>query len=435
MTTRTNYAAPPTLVARLPIHFFAIATVFFCAGTLATPYVVSDLVVFFYQPRVLALTHTFTLGWITATIMGVMYRYVPALTRHPLPYPRLATAQLALFLIGVIGLIAHMALNSWVGTWFSAGVLVISVLMFAGNLSACLMPKFGAGVAESGMMIAILFLLTAAVLGLLMALDKTFNFLPGSVLTNIAGHADFAAIGWVTLTICAASYRFLPAFLLPKLELPRAAIWQLYGLAIGVVALGVTLIARAPGAVLWTALIEVSLISYIVTIGRLIRSRRMPFDWTARHAIAGIAWLVIAGILGMQLAWIGASSEVGNRLAGAYGALGLVGWITNFIIGMSYHLFPGFVARARAVLQWPACTVSELSVARPRPFVFFALNAGILILASGLIAASTMIAAFGAIAIAAGALVYCPMTWWTLSYAYRRGVPVAAKTEFRIIPN
>src|SRR5208282_2495310 len=105
-----------------------------------------------------------------------------------------------------------------------------------------LYAQLGRGVAETGMFLSTCFLFVAASIGFVLSLDKTYNFLGGDVLSNLAGHVHFAAIGWVTLTICAVSYRMLPAFLLPKIHLPKSALWQLWALAIGAIALGVTLL-------------------------------------------------------------------------------------------------------------------------------------------------------------------------------------------------
>ena len=125
-------------IGRLPIHFFITAMIFFACGVAAAPFLVSQVVDFFYQPPILALVHTFTLGWITAAIMGVMYRFVPSLTRHPIAFPRMAMWQLVLFIIGTIGIISHFANGIWVGTWFSAGILIVSIAMFAANMVPCL---------------------------------------------------------------------------------------------------------------------------------------------------------------------------------------------------------------------------------------------------------------------------------------------------------
>jgi hypothetical protein len=423
-------------VVRLPIDFFVIAVIAFAGGVTAAPWLVDSVIGFFYGAGILALVHVFTLGWITTAIMGVMYRYVPALTRRPLPFPRLAIVQLILFLIGASGMVAHFAIGNWAGTWSAAIVVVISVLLFAVNMFACLGPQVGRGVAETGMFIAITFLLVAAGLGLTLALDKTFYFLGGRVLTNLAGHAQLAAVGWVTLAICSVSYRMIPAFLLPRIQLPRSALWQIYALAGGIVGLALTLIFGLGGLTFWSAEVTLSLVMYLVIMARLVSTRRMPLDWTARHAMAGCAWLMIAAALGIALSRIGAQSETGNRLVAAYGALGLLGFMSNFIMGMSYHLFAGFVTRVRTAAGWPAVTAADLSLPRPRLFVFLSFNTGMAALAAGFFTDMRIPALAGTIVIAVGGLVYSATMLWTLSYAYRRTIPAAAaNAPLRIIPN
>jgi len=69
--------------AAISASFFALSVFSFACGVSALPFIVPRAAEFFYQAIPLAITHIFTLGWITAAIMGVMYRYVPALTRSP----------------------------------------------------------------------------------------------------------------------------------------------------------------------------------------------------------------------------------------------------------------------------------------------------------------------------------------------------------------
>ncbi|MBI2902198.1 MAG: hypothetical protein HYY12_01235 [Candidatus Methylomirabilis oxyfera] len=431
---RHHPSAGQLRLARLPIHFFAVAVTSFGLGVVAAPSLVDDLLDFFYQPWPLALTHTFTLGWITATMMGVMYRYVPALTKRQLRFPRLASLQLWLFIVGVAGMVVHLAIGRWIPTWLAAGVVVVSVALFALNMLPCLIPSWRRGVAETGMFAAVFYLLVAAVLGLLLALDKTLDFLGGSVITNLAGHAHLAALGWVSLTICAVSYRMIPAFLLPGVELPRAAMWQLYGLTVAVAGLGVALLGGIGGVPIWSVAVMLALLAYIVVLGGLVRNRRMPIDWTMRHALAGVVHLVLSTGLGLSLLRIDTGSALWNGVAGAYGVFGLLGWVTNFIIGMSYQLFPGFIVGLRVAAGWPRLSVAELSLPRYRPFVFFSLNAGVLLLTSGLIAAQVMLARLGAVSVAIGGLVYVTVTARTLSYAYRPSVPRAASHPLRVLP-
>lgn len=421
-------------IGRTPLHFFVIAVLFFAGGMIALPFVIPAIAQFFYQPGPLALTHTFTLGWISAVIIGVMYRYVPALTRHPVQYPRLALVQVGLWAIGVSGMIAHFTIGIWSGVWLAAIVVVVAIVIFAANMFPCLWPQAGKGVAETGMFIALCFLILAASLGFTLAFDKNYDFMRGDVLTNLASHVHFAAVGWVTMAICAVSYRMLPAFLLPLAPLSPRASWQIFALTIAVLGLGFTLLLRLPGATFWSLMIVASLVAYAVIIAKLVRTHRMPFDWTTRHALAGVTWLAAAAILGVTLSVTGGQSEIGNRIAGAYGFAGLLGFVSNFIIGMSYKLFPGFVARARASMGWGAAANAELSDSRPQPVVFIAFNSGIALAVAGLLLGWLPIAVAGGIAIASGGLIYSLVTLLTLSYAYRSAMPRAARTELRVLP-
>jgi hypothetical protein len=43
------------------------------------PWIAPDLGSYFYQSRILAVTHLVTPGWISTTICGVLYKYVPGL--------------------------------------------------------------------------------------------------------------------------------------------------------------------------------------------------------------------------------------------------------------------------------------------------------------------------------------------------------------------
>ena len=161
----------------------------------------------------------------------------------------------------------------------------------------------------------------------------------------------------------------------------------------------------------------------------------MPLDWTPRHALAGVAGLAIAIVLGIALTITGGDSFWGARIAPAYGLAGLLGFFSNFIIGMSYQLFPGFVSRARQGRGWAAVTIAELSVVRTRWFVFGAFNAGVAVMIAGFMTGALGMIRAGAILAAAGGIVYSLATMWTLSFAFRAAIPAAAaQSALRILP-
>ncbi len=421
--------------ARLPIWYFVVAEVSFAVGMVLTPMAARQALRFFYGPAILAVVHTFTLGFISSTIMGVMYRYLPGLAHRELPYPRLAWAQLWVYVVGAVGLPAHMWFGDWTGTWMTAAVVLASAVMLGINLWPLLRPGFGRGAAETGMFLSIVCFVLAAFLGMLMALEEVHGFLWGTVLSSIGSHFAFAVLGWVTLTICAASYRFIPAFILPEVRLPKAALWQLWLLFAGAGGLGLALLPGARLAVFLAVLVAAALALYLGVMARLLMSRRMALGWPVGHAIAAMVWLVVGVALGMVLA-VRSGVFVGShaRLVAAFGCAALFGWIANFIMGMSYHLFPGFVARVRSAFGWPGATAAELSPSRLRGPLMVGFNLGLAFLAAGMLYSAAPAVLGGALVMALAAIIHAATALRTLSYAFRRALPPSARHPLRILP-
>jgi hypothetical protein len=422
-TVPPDHAAHEAVIARatvrLPIHFFLLSVLWFTCGSVLLPWLAPGAIRFFYQTSVLSLTHIFTLGFISSAIMGVMYRYVPALVRRPVPYPRIAVLQFAAYEIGIVGMVAHFAIDNWTGLWWSAALVLTSVVLFALNLLPLLWSGVGRGVAETGMFAATCFLLLAGSLGLLMGIEEARGFVFGNLVMTLGAHVTFAAIGWVTLAICAASYRFVPAFILPTRPLPEIALWQIVALIVATLGLGISLLLKVPGAGGWGLAVAGALLGYVVVMATLVTSRRMPTDWAIGHALAGMLWLIAALILGLAVLHFGAWSAKGSRLSGALTTTALLGWVANFIIGMSYRLFPGFVARARTSLGFPALTISELSIERGRPFILVALNTGASAIIAAFLLRAPALGSVGGCLVLISALPYTATTCWTLSFAYR----------------
>jgi hypothetical protein len=427
---------PPHAVGRaaalLPPALFAVALLFFAASLATAPFLAGLLRDYFYQTRVLALTHGLTLGWISMAMVGVLYRYVPALTKRTLPFPAVALAQAALFATGTTALVASFWTGRWTPAAWAAAALALSALLLCANLWPLLLRAPRRGVAEIGVLAATAFLVAAATLGTLLAADKQANLLGGSLITNLGAHVHLAGVGWVGLTICALSFRFLPAFLLPAVQFPEGARRLVVALAAAVVVLVAALLARSPLAP-WAAFaVAATLLAYLAVLGRVVASHRMPIDWTARHAMAGGLWLLATAAAGLALAVAGAESEMGARLAVVYGVAGLLGWMSNLLIGVSYKLFPGFVAGARVESGRRRVPVGELGVPEwIQPVVFAVYNAGVLATAAGLLAGAGPLVVAGTVTLAAGGLVYAAASLRTVAWAVVD--PAAPATPLRVI--
>jgi hypothetical protein len=429
-----SYAIPrDRIAALLPPAFFACAVAFLAPALVLLPFVVGALGEHFYQAHVLAVTHMVALGWISMVMMGVLYRYVPGLTKRPLPHPGVALAQWVTFVVGVLGLVFHFWLGRWTETAWSAGLILVSAVLLCVNLWPMLRAAPGRGVAEVGILAASTFLVAAATLGVLLALNKEHQLLGGGPFTNLGAHVHLAALGWVGVTISALSFRFLPAFLLPTLDLTGAARRQVMVLAGWVVLLVASLLAPSALVVLAALGAAGALAAYLVLLVRLVRSHRMPIDWTARHALASAAWLGVTMLCGLSLLATGVDAPAGVRLGAAYGVAGLLGWMSNLVIGISYKLFPGFVSAARSERRRAAVPIASLAAppgAQPPVFALF--NAGVALTAGGLATGLGALALGGSVVAAAGGLLYAVLAARTLAFTVTD--PRRPPTSLPVVP-
>jgi hypothetical protein len=213
--------APPFA---LPASHFAVALGFWVAGALTLVWAAPEVARGgFASPRVVALTHLFTLGWITTTIMGALYQFLPVALGAPIRWTRLAWATLAVFAPGLAlftaGLLA--ARSAWVIV--GAVVFGVALMMFVANLAATLWGARPRGdepdAAERrltwyALALAAAFLAATVLLGAALSGNLRWGFLGAERFVALGVHMHVAIAGWVLLVIVGVAHRLLPMFLL-----------------------------------------------------------------------------------------------------------------------------------------------------------------------------------------------------------------------------
>lgn len=384
---------PPRLVSAVCL---AVAAAFFVGAWILAYVAAPEVTQFFYQPRVLAVVHALTLGWISLTIMGVLYQFVPALTKHRVSWPGAAIGQVVLFAAGSAGMVSSFWFGRLERTAWSATAVFAAACLFVAQIVPGLVRARRTDATVIGVLFAQVYLVATALLGLLYAWDKVYGFLGGSVLSNIAAHAHLGLVGWITLTICAVSYRVVTAFLLPTEPLPKAALSQIVTLAAVVPLLIAALLARSRWAVLPALAGFGAMLWYAAILAGIARTRRMPFDWAMRHVAAAVLSLFTALLCGLLLFAVDPQSMLGNRLTEVYGFLLLVGWISNYIVGIGTRMAPGVMGMGSTPL------LSEGRAA----LVFILLNGGIIAVALGLLGGSVAGLRLAVLALLAAALLF-----------------------------
>lgn len=377
----------------VPLRFFVVAQVAFVTVLFWLPFRVNDLLEFYYQGHILALTHLLTLGWITMTIMGASFQLVPVALETSLYSERLARWQFWFMLVGITAMVSHFWIGEYSGMALGAGAVLVGVVLFLINMGRTLWQLRHWDIVAQHVAAALAYLAATALLGNLMALDKTFDFLGGQVLRTIHAHAHLAVIGWVSMMIFGASYKLVPMFTLGDPDNGRLSHWQFWLLNGGLLGVFASLLLDSRWVLPFALLIAAAVGLFLWNMIRILRARRRPrLDWGLRHALSAMASLMILTFVGLWLAsgWV-PDGEFAARLAFGYGVLALIGWVSVMIVGMTYKIIPFLVWHHR---------YSDLVGLRPVPSAtqflgpmlprtgFWLLHAGSLTVVGGLLLGS-----------------------------------------------
>jgi hypothetical protein len=413
----------------LPLSYLVAAAGAFLAGVLGVAWLAPELAGHYYHPRVFALTHTLTLGWITTAIVGASYQLVPVVLGRSIWSERLARWQLVLLVVGIVGMVAHFLIAEWKGLAWAAAMVAVALAAHLVNVAMTVRGLARWTFTARLVVVGYAGLALTVASGLLLAVDKAWKFLPGGALANLHAHVHLAVLGWVVPMIVGVAARVLPMFLLAPEPGRVAGALQLWGLALGVpaVAVGLALDGRADApvapaiVVVGSLAVAVAIAAHLGWMLAMLRGRRRPaLDWPLGIVLTGAAFLVPATLAGLALAL---DLAAGPRAALAYMVLGLGGWVSLTIVGMMLKIVPFLVwyrvygPRAGTA---PVPTLAALSWARAEAAACWLLGGGVIALTLGVAFGEPVVIRAAGLAVAAGALAFAGALAVILAHLVRR---------------
>jgi len=348
---RTHRTAPPhdnlgLMPARfVPLLYFALAhlSLATAGAMLATDPV--GLGASFYQPRMLAVVHLVTLGFLSAAILGSLYLVGPLALRMRLPASPLDHAGFWAFALGVSGLIGHFWLDAPRGMAWAAALTILGmgqpVIRVLRELPAARLPPE----VKAPIAFALVNLLLAGLYGLLLGLNKLTPLLPGLHLRSVFAHAHLAAVGWGLMIVIGVGSRMIP-MVLPA-AMPRGrVVWAASLLTeLGVLSLVVAIPLGGTVAGVAALLVAAGILAFLSRLIFMLRHRRaaprelrQP-DLGVLHALQAVVYLVLTASLGVWLAWAAPSGVSGRRFL-VYGVFGLLGFLCQMVVGVASRLLP-----------------------------------------------------------------------------------------------
>jgi hypothetical protein len=393
----------PAAPSRVPALHFGVGLLFLAGALVGLVWVAPDLArgeVF--RPRVVAVAHLFTLGWLTTVIYGALGLFVPTAAGVRAWPPVLRVAVLAMHAPGVaamgVGLVSGPPALLYAGVAaVGAGVLIVHGMLLWSALT-------GRGDRRIRLVLgaAALFLVSAFLMGSALAGNLQTGFLGGSRVRVVGIHLHVAALGWVMLVILAAGRRVLPMFLLahgaPQEGWDRSALLVAGGM--GLLTLGHHLpgswVVTVSGGLAW-----VGVLLFVHQVAALVRHRGRALDPGMALAVGGVA--VVAVALVPALLWLAGWSH--PRLMPLWVTALLLGGFTPFVLGHARKMLPfqlwslSFAAAGGGGNLPPVDALLSLRAGWGAAALS---GGGVLLLLGGLTSGSTVAARSGALLMAAG---------------------------------
>ncbi|MEO8231243.1 MAG: cbb3-type cytochrome c oxidase subunit I, partial [Ignavibacteriota bacterium] len=298
-----------------------------------------------FQPRILAITHVATLGWISTIIFGAWFQLIPVVLEVKLFSEKLAEIQFWIYLLGVIGLVY--------GFWFfetgnyfigSAILLNLAMFIFAFNIVATLTKVKKWNLTGLYLAAAIFHLVVTAIAGLLLAINLAHPYIKLDHLQYLNLHVHIAFIGWVSMVVMGVTYKLIPMFTLSHGFSLTNGKWAFWLINIGL--LGISTVMHYKNTTIFfyifSGMITVGIIFFLLQVHIIFKKRiRKKFDTGIQFSFTAYLMLGITTALGTFMAFGNASSIINLTLV--YGYLIVFGYLSMLIVGQMYKIVPFLV--------------------------------------------------------------------------------------------
>lgn len=328
--------APPL---RLPASHFAVALCFWIAGAVGLLWIAPDLAAGrFAAPRVAAVTHLFTLGWITTSILGALYQFLPVALGVPIRWQRVAWVTLSLYLPGLPLFLFGFLSSRPVLMIAGAAAFGTGLLLFCVNLAATLAKAPERTLTWWALGGAAGSLASTVILGVSLAGNLRWGYLGVDRFLAVGVHLHVALGGWVLLTIAGVAHRLLPMFLLSHGASERPG-----KIAVGLLGGGVTALLvlhhHLTPALTWTIGATLAAGTFALVTQAALHfqhRRRVVLDAGMHLAAGGLVMLMVA----IAIAPFFVAEGTGNpAIATAY-VTAAVGAVSLFVAGHYYRIVP-----------------------------------------------------------------------------------------------
>lgn len=337
----TELAPSPGVV----LPHFAFSALSFLFLSMFTILSANDLTGHFVNGKILAITHFATLGWISMVIFGALYQLIPVVMEVALYSERLAKVNFTLFAVGIVVLVYAFWVNNYgMPLLIAASLLLIAIILFAINIINTAKSSKKWNIESSFIVASVIWLLTTAILGFLIAGNFKHAFLPASHLEYLKAHAHAGMVGWFLSLIIGVGAVLIPMFFLSHNLNRKRLQWAFYLINGGLLIFFIdTVFVHLNIYIVPVLLVTAGIIFFMLFVYQSYKKRvRKKLDISLKHTVLSIALLILPILLAtfISLAPNGFAGAFMLRVNILYGMSILLGFITSLILGQAYKTLP-----------------------------------------------------------------------------------------------
>lgn len=401
-------------IYRVIIAHYITAAIFFLIVCVSLAFSSEAFIGHYFHPKILAITHLTTLGWITFIIMGSLYQLVPVITNKKIHSSIIASVVYFFMLIGTVLLaISFWSFNTGLLIEFAACFLFLGITLFLINILLTVRGANEKNIELDFIQTSIFWLWLTAFIGSLLAFNFRYPFLPKEHLYYLKIHAHIGLIGWFLCLIIGVAIKLIPMFLLSGKLNTKPLTYCYYIININLIALMVDslFLNGQDRFFVYILIIFLGIVFFLNFIAKAFRTRaRKKLDISLKHIYLSFLSIAIPMVLWVVLKTeILSDNRIEIQISTAIVFSLLFGFITLLILGQTFKnlafiawmkKYQNCVGKVKTLL--PKDLYSEQIIT----FQLYVYITGFIITLYGIIDSNTLCIKFGSFFLIGTAILY-----------------------------
>ena len=367
----------------------------------------------YFHPKLLAITHITTLGWISLVIIGSLYQLAPVISNSNLFSLKLAQISYFLLVIGTI-MLAYCFWQFNVGylIQIASFVLFIGISLFATNIFLTTYKSEEKNIESDFLVSSVIWLCMTGFLGTLLAFNFRYTFLPKEHLYFLKIHAHIGIVGWFLCLIIGVASKLVPMFLISgKLNKTRLN-YGYYLLNIGLLGFTIDSIFfnGINRAFIYIVPFIISLVLFLMYIKEAFQNRlKRNLDIGLKHTFISFILIIIPVGIWIILKTVITDEKLKTQLSIALTFSILFGFISLLILGQTFKNL-AFISWLKNYQNYSGNNEAPLpkdlyseNVANMQLYLFIA---GFLVALTGIIVSNEISILIGVICLSVTAVLY-----------------------------